>query len=77
MIDVDVKCLVNLKCLFLNLLTVQALKISISLCFSARPSKKIAKIIIGGIWLLALGIALPMAFALRVDIVQEVDYGKP
>lgn len=44
--------------------------------FSARPSKLRAKLSIAGIWCVAGMLAAPMAVALRVAIVEEIDSSK-
>lgn len=49
---------------------------SILYCCSARPSKLRAKLSIAGIWCVAGMLAAPMAVALRVAIVEEIDSSK-
>ncbi|CAK9816225.1 RYamide receptor [Anthophora quadrimaculata] len=44
---------------------------------SAKPSKLTAKVIIAGIWILAVGLATPMAIALRVIMVPESRSDSP
>lgn len=44
--------------------------------FSARPSRLRAKLSIAGIWCVAGMLAAPMAVALRVAIVEEIDSSK-
>lgn len=45
-------------------------------CFSAHTSKKVAKVIIVFIWVLAFSLAAPMAMSWEVIMEDEQDSGK-